>query len=252
MEFGAESRVRNLLFSNLVLQDVTGPIAIHVNDRVRQNPAAGEPPQKGFVRNISFSGIRANVVSQGSQFADMSFPQGYRPGESRQCIVLNAIGNTLLEDISFNDVHVTYGGGGTAEEAKSVVPQVAREYFEIGTPPAYGLFARNVRGLDLDKVRFDVVTPDLRPAVVLDHVTDVSIAGLSAQGNPEARSVLRFVETQDVLVTAPRVLTPAAAFLQVEGAASRAISIDGGDLSRAATPVVFEAGAGKEAVKVRQ
>jgi len=30
--------------------------------------AAGEPPQKGFVRNISFSGIRANVVSQGGQF----------------------------------------------------------------------------------------------------------------------------------------------------------------------------------------
>jgi hypothetical protein len=252
MEFGAESRVRNLLFSNLVLQDVTGPISINVNDRVRQNPTAGEPAQKGYVRNISFSGIRANVVSQGGQFADMNFPQGYRPGESRQCIVLNAIGNSLLEDISFNDVHVTYGGGGTAEEAKSVVPQVAREYFEIGTPPAYGLFARNVRGLDLDKVRFDVVTPDLRPAVVLDRVTDVSIAGLGAQGNPEARSVLRFVETEDVLVTAPRLLTPAAAFLDVEGAASRAISIHGGDLSRAATPVVYDAGAGKEAVKLRE
>jgi hypothetical protein len=100
-------------------------------------------------------------------------------------------------------------------------------------------------------VRFEVVQPDLRPAVVLDHVTDASINGLGAQGNPQAKSVLRFIETQDVLLTAARVLTPAAVFLQVEGAASRGITIDGGDLSKAASPMAFEAGAGKEAVKLR-
>jgi hypothetical protein len=105
----------------------------------------------------------------------------------------------------------------------------AGEYFEIGTSPAYGLLARNVRGLTLNNVRFDVVKPDLRPAVVPDHVTDASINGLGAQGNPQATSVLRFIETQDVLLTASRVLTPAAVFLQVEGAASRGITIDGGD-----------------------
>lgn len=166
--------------------------------------------------------------------------------------MLNGIGDAFLEDIEFHDVHVTYGGGGTAEEARREVPQVAGEYFEIGTPPAYGLFARNVHGLTLHNVRFDVEKPDLRPAVVLNHVTDVALSGLSAQGNRQASSVLRFIETQDVLVSTPCVLTPAAAFLQVEGAASRGIAIDGGDLSKAATPVVFGAGAAKEAVKLRE
>jgi Glycosyl hydrolases family 28 len=251
MQFGPGAQVQNLLFSNLVMQDVTGPITIDLNNRARRNTAAAEPARKGFLRNIAFNGIRASVVSQGRQFPDIAFPQNYRPGETRQCIVLNGIGDAFLEDITFNDVHVTYGGGGTAEEAQREVPQVAGEYFEIGTPPAYGLFARNVRGLTLNNVRFEVVEPDLRPAVVLDHVTDAAFSGLSAQGNAQAKSVLRFVETQDALLTASRVLTRAAAFLQVDGAASKVITIDGGDLSKAATPVVFESGAGNEAVKLR-
>jgi hypothetical protein len=250
MHFGPDSRVRNLQFSNLVLQDVTGPISIDLNNRARGNPPASDAP-KGFLRNISFQGIRAHVVSEGEQFADMSFSQNYRPGETRQCIVLNAIGDTFLEDIAFSDVRVTYGGGGTVEEANREVPQVAGEYFEIGTPPAYGLFARNVRGLSLNNVRFEVENPDLRPAVVLDHVSDASIAGLSAQGNAKAKSLLRFRETQDALVTSPRLLTPATVFLQVEGQGSHGITIEGGDLSKAATPVTFESGAGKDAAKVR-
>lgn len=97
----------------------------------------------------------------------MNFAQNYRPGETRQCIVLNAIGDCCLEDIVLDDVRVTYGGGGTAAEAQAQIPQVAGEYFEVGTPPAYGLYARNVRGLALHNVRFQVVKPDLRPAVVL-------------------------------------------------------------------------------------
>jgi polygalacturonase len=251
MQFGLESRVRNLLFSNLVLQDVTGPISIDLGNRPRRNATAGEPPPRGFVRNIAFRGIRASVVSEGGEFADIAFPPNYRPGENRQCIVLNGTGDAFLEDIAFTDVHVTYGGGGTEEEARREVPQVAGEYFEIGTPPAYGLYARNVRGLTLNGVRFDVVKPDLRPAVVFDHASDVAIAGLSAPGNTQAQSVLRFIESRDVLLTAPRVLAPAAVFLRVEGAASQGIAIDGGDLTKAETPVAFAAGAPEQAVKLR-
>ena len=157
----------------------------------------------------------------------------------------------FLEDITLDNVRVTYGGGGTAEEADAKVPQAAGEYFEVGTPPAYGLYARNVRGLTMNNVRFEVAKPDLRPAVVLEHVTDAAINGLNAQGNRAAKSVVRLVETQDVLLTATRVLTPAAALLQVEGAGSHGIAIDGGDIAKAATPVVFEAGAARDAVRLR-
>jgi hypothetical protein len=252
LHFGPESRVQNILFSNIVLKDVTGPISLDLSDRSRGNNAPTEPPaEKGFLRNIRFEGIQGTVVSEGRQYSDMTFPQNYRPGETRQCIVLNAIGSAVIEGVSFNGVSLTYGGGGTAEEAKREIPQVAAEYFEIGTPPAYGLYARNVRGLSLSNVRFDVEQPDARPAVVLDHVTDAAFNGLTVQGNAQAKSTLRVVESRDVLVTAPRVLGEAAAFLGVEGAGSGGITIDGGDVSKAANAVAFEGGAGKDAVKVR-
>jgi hypothetical protein len=234
MQFRGDSKARNLMFSNLILDDVTGPIGIHVRERAE-------------VRGLTFRGIRAKVTAQGRQFDDMSFAQNYRPGETRQAIVLNALAGSVLEDVTFDDVQATFGGGGTAEEASREVPQVAGEYFEIGTPPAYGLYARNVRGLSLNGVRFTTEEPDLRPAVVLDGVTDASLASLSAQGNPHAKAVVRLVGSSDVLITAPRVLAPAAAFLAVEGT-SRGIAVDGGDLSRAASVVAGDRGA----VKVRE
>jgi hypothetical protein len=244
MHFGPSSRVQNLTFSDLVLQDVTGPISIDLNNRGRN--ASESTAERGFLRRISFRGIRASVVSEGRQFEDMPFNQNYRPGETRQCIVLNAIGDAFLEDIELTDVRVTYGGGGTAEEAGREVPQAAGEYFEIGTPPAYGLYARNIRNLSLNNVRFEVEKPDLRPAIVLDRASDVSITGLAAQGNPQAKSVLRLIETQDVLVTSPRVLTPAAAFVSAEGA-TKSIVVEGGDISKAA---VKATGAAQSAVRV--
>jgi hypothetical protein len=127
---------------------------------------------------------------------------------------------------------------------------MAGEYFEVGTLPAYGLYARNVRGLSLSDVRFEVATPDLRPAMVFDHVKDATVNGFAAQGNAQAE-VVRCSDSEDVLVTAARVLTPAAAFLQVEGEGNRGITIDGGDLSKAAETVTVRGGATKALVKVR-
>ncbi len=58
----------------------------------------------------------------------MPFEQHYRAGETRHCIVLNCIQEAFLEDVSFNDVHVSYGGGGTVEEAAREVPHTGWDW----------------------------------------------------------------------------------------------------------------------------
>jgi hypothetical protein len=81
-----------------------------------------------------------------------------------------------MENISLENIHLTFGGGGTAEEAdRRDLPQIAGEYFMMGPMPAYGLCARNVHGLTLENIRFQVSTPDLRPALIFDHVEDAAI-----------------------------------------------------------------------------
>ena len=269
MHAGPGARFENMSFSNLVMDKVTGPIAINVGQQPRRSPGGARAPAQnssapaqtetrqpesrppGVVRNISFNGIHATVVVP-VELADVSFFSGYRPAEVKSCISLNCV-EGVLETISFNDVHVTFPGGGTAEEAAvRDVPKVAGEYFETGILPSYAMYVRSVRGLTLSNVRFEVGTAEARPAVVFDRVNDAAVNGFSVQGTKEAESSLRFIDTSDVLISASRLVAPSAVFLQVEGAASQGIIIDGGDLSKAANPVAFKAGASEQAVKLRQ
>jgi hypothetical protein len=62
---------------------------------------------------------------------------------------------------------------------------------------------------------------------------------------------LRFINTKDILLTATKILTPAASFLKIQGASSEGIVVNGGDLRKAAKPIIFENGAVKEAVDLR-
>ncbi len=272
MRCGPHSRFENIMFSNLIMKNVTGPISIGLGPQgPRRRPAAtpgvaseapasappaatnesDAPSTPGVVRNISFNNIRATVVKP-VQLADVDFTSNYNPGEVFSCMVLNGMGDAYLENISFNDVHVTFPGGGTVEQgAVRDVPKVAGEYYAIGVPPAYALYARNVRGLTLHNVRFEMADADLRPAVVFDHVTDAAVNGMSVQGHPQAESLMRFIDTCDVLLTAARVLTPAAVFLRVEGAASHGIKMDGGDLSKAKKALTFKDNASAKSVNLR-
>jgi hypothetical protein len=253
MRCGARSRFENISFSNLIMKNVTGPITVGL-DSARRNSTSNPstpPANKGIVRNISFNGIRGFVVGEGRQHPDLPWPQKFRPGETRHCIVINGVGDDVIENVSFQDIHFTFEGGGTALEAAAEVPRIAGEYFEIGTPPAYALYARNVRGLTINNVRFDVSKPDFRPAVDLDNVSDVTINGMSAQGNTNAKSVVRVKDARDVLMTASRVLTPASAFIELVGPNNTGVTVEGGDLSKAAKPMLLNGGAISKSIQIR-
>ena len=248
------SRHENISFSNLILDNVTGPIHVAAGPRPpRDNPPpATAPAAPAVVRNISFSNIHGTVTTDPAQLTEASVGGGYRPGEGHSCITLNCVGGAVMENISLENVHLTFGGGGTQEDAaRRDLPQIAGEYFMMGPMPAYGLYARNVHGLTLQNIRFQVSSPDLRPALIFDHVQDASINGFSVQGNPQAESVVRFIDSRQTLFTAVRVLGQAAVFLQLEGADNEAITIDGGDLSKAASAIACKNGATEKSVKLR-
>jgi len=295
---GPRSHFENLMFSNLVMNNVTGPISISNGGRgarrrqaetaagggtnsvaaagsaAEANGMAGSrtnllsgsstnspsesnwdevPPvvEPGVVRNIVFSNIRATVVKP-FPLPGSKWTSGYNPGEVFSCIGLNAIGELSIENVSFDDVHVTFPGGGTAEQgANRDVPKVVGEYYAAGVFPSYGLYARNVRGLTLNNVRFDLAAPDLRPAVVFDQVQDAAVNGLNVQGVNQAETAVRITNSQDVLFSAPRLIAPAPVFLQVEGAANQNIIVDGGDLTKAAEPLAFKNGGLQNSVKLR-
>ena len=255
------SRFENLSFSNLVFDEVTGPICISIGPREPRQTSGPSPvdavptenSEPAVARNISFSNIHGTVTTNPPQLSGMPFPSAYRPGELHSCITLNCVGDAVLEKISFENIHLTFGGGGTAEDAaRRDLPQIAGEYFMLGPMPAYGLYARNARALTLSNVRFDVQTQDLRPALILDRVEDVSITALAVESNPDAESAVRFTDTKSVLMTAPRLLAGVHTFLAIEGTQSKGIILDGGDLTRAAQAVALDRGASPSSVRMKR
>lgn len=247
------ARFENISFSNIVLQNVTGPINFSVGPGAQRNARRRpEGETTPIVRNISFSNIHGNVTTDPAQLSESTLTSGYNPGERHSCIALNCVEGSTLENISFENIHLTFGGGGTAEDAaRRDLPEFAGEYFALGPMPAYGFYARHARGITLQNIRFQTATPDLRPAVVLDRTEDVSITGLAVQGNPPAESVLRVRDSQHVLLTSPRVLNSSPVFLQIEGEKNANIVLEGGDVSRAASAVAYKNGATEQAVKLR-
>jgi polygalacturonase len=255
------SRFENISFANLILQQVTGPIHISLGPRTRQNQGVDEGLQPAapretrppaVARNISFSNIHGTVTTNPPQLPETTLTSDPRPGEGHSCITLNCIGDATMENISFDDIHLTFGGGGTAEDAvRRDLPQIAGEYFMLGPMPAYGFYARNSHGLTLQNVRLQVSTPEMRPAVIFDHVEDVAVNGLSVQANPAAESALRCINSKQILLTASRLLSPAAVFLQLEGTGNTDIKIDGGDLTKAVKVLAYKSGATEKAVRLR-
>jgi len=250
------ANLENLTFSNIIMRNVTGPIGIGFSGTAGNNAANTQSEGKSYVRNISFNGISATVVALPVPHPDIHFDLHTWEGEKNSCITLNAMGDHYLENISFTDVHVKYAGGGTeAQAGKRAIPKIAAEYFGVwdiapGGPPAYGLYARNVKGLNLHNVRFEFENEDARPAIVFDNVQDAAINGLSIKGSMTAPSCLRITNSKDLLFTAVRVLTPCQTLLSLEGASNEGIVIDGGDLRKAKKQVVYLSGAVASVVKL--
>ena len=254
------SRFENMSFANLVLDDVSGPIHISIGPRTPRPANGGPTPVDALpatenlppavVRNISFSNIHGTVTTDPQQIEETTLTSRFNPGEKHSSIVLNAVGGATLERISFENIHLVFGGGGTAEDAaRRDLPAIAGEYFMLGPIPSYAFYARNARALTLNNLRFETKEADLRPAIVLDHIEDVSIAGMSVAVDSQVESALRFIETRQALLTSPRLLSTTKVFLQAEGPNSAEIRVEGGDLRRATNLLAFRDGATQNAVE---
>jgi hypothetical protein len=260
------SRYENMSFSDLVLQEVTGPISLGagpMGGRRRTRPAtsqaatqeeparetpATQPDAPATIRNISFNNISGTVLTKQDHLDDSTFNSSTNMGELHSCIIVNCVDGNIIENISFNNIHLTFGGGGTPEDGKRrELPNIAGEYFALGPLPAYGFYSRNARGLTLNNIRFDLATPDGRPAVILDGVRDVAIAHATVAGSESAESAFRLTNARDVLISAARVTGQTRKVLQVEGERSADIAVEWTD----AGEIAFEQGAAASAVKVR-
>lgn len=242
LQISGNGTMENMTFSNIVMHNVSTPISLRLGNHHYNNEKRDEQFPFGEMKNIMFSNIRATVIEPAEfreQVAAYYPPEVAAkpyPGEERQCISICGIPGHPVAGVTLSDVHVTFPGGGTQEEAaRRDLPELEDqypEYFMFGVLPAYGLYARHVRGLTLDNVRFELAAPDLRPAVTCDDAEDIEIAGFKADGVPDAESLIRLRDTRGAFIHGSRPLGEIRTFVRVEGTCSRDITLSGNDLDR--------------------
>jgi polygalacturonase len=164
--------MENITINNITMMDVVSyPIYITTGKRNR-GPNVTSP---GRVRNILIS----NVIATGV--------------ERMSGIQITGIPELPIEGVRLENIRLVFNGGGTRENAMRVPPEPGAGYPEpgrIGIMPAYGVFARHVRDLELANIRVSFEHDDLRPAMVCVDVDGLEIDNFKAQlaaGVPAAR-----------------------------------------------------------------
>lgn len=149
--------MEDITVSNIAMRDIqNAPIFVRLGARMR-GPDGLKP---GTARRIKIDNITAcNVSGMGG-------------------ILIAGVAGAPVEDLSLSNIFIQYSGGGTREQADRVVPELEKGYPEpsnFGTLPAWGLWARHARNIDVHHVEFRFANDDFRPAVVLDDVSSASM-----------------------------------------------------------------------------
>jgi polygalacturonase len=173
--------LENISISNITMMDVAVyPIYITLGRRNRG--PEGTPTSKA--RNINISNIIATGIEPFSGIQITGMPGQY------------------IEGVRLENIRLVFNGGGTKENAARVPPELDKGYPEprrIGVMPAYGVFARHVRDLELANIRMDFQKEDLRPAIVCVDVDGLEIDNFKAQIAKDV-SAARFEDVKRLVI----------------------------------------------------
>jgi len=153
--------LENITIKNISMMDVASyPIYITTGKRNRTPNLT----TSSRMRNILISNIIATGVDSASGIQIAGLPE--QP----------------IEGLRLENIRLIFNGGGTAEQAAQVPPELGTGYPEPrGIMPAYGLFARHVKGLELANINLSFMKDDFRPAIECVDVNGLEIDNFKAQ-----------------------------------------------------------------------
>lgn len=156
------SNIENIVIDSLKMENVDMPIFMRLGERQLAYRGAKTRPV-GSIKNVSISNITATTRSLDE--SRVVPPSG---------IFITGTPNHKIENVKISNINITLPGGGTAKDAEKVVPENETLYPEFtkfdGCVPAYGLFARHVKNLQTENIKFTLLAEDQRNEVVFMDV----------------------------------------------------------------------------------
>jgi hypothetical protein len=161
--------IKNLSYDDISLTGTSFPIFMSVTSLLR---APAKVP--GHAENIRFRNITASGMIAGNNHS----PQN-------AAIVLSGEANIPHQGIVLEHVMMTFPGGGVPSgdppEGAALTGGVQYNPRYITPMPAYGVFLRHAKGVELHDVKLGFGAPDQRPAVIARDVDGLIFDAFSAQ-----------------------------------------------------------------------
>lgn len=149
---GAE--IEGVTISNISMVNVIAPIFLRLGNRGRDM----EIPTPGYLKDV----IISNITARGAT----------------QACPITGIPDHPIENITLDNITISYKGGGSFDGKIENVPEEISEYPEsdmFGSLPAYGFYCRHVRNLKLQDIILTVESPDKRYALVFDDLEKLNL-----------------------------------------------------------------------------
>lgn len=148
--------LQHVTISDVTMDGVIVPLSIRLGARLKVFREAEPPrPTPGKLRDVTIRNVSAKNIGLIG-------------------MLINGVPGYPIERLTLENIQLELPGGGTAAEAKVELAEKEKAYPEFNTfgarMPAYGIYARHVRGVVFKNVRTSVLTADARPATVFIDV----------------------------------------------------------------------------------
>jgi hypothetical protein len=204
--------LRNVHITGVKMDNVRTPVLIRLGSRLsvfRKGKDTQQPT--GTLENV----VIKNVKAKASANAQLTPPSG---------ILITGVPGHYITNLTLENIEIDLAGGGTIEHARQQVPEAVDKYPEVKTfgplVPAYGVWARHVKGLHLVNITLRLDSNDRRPAFICEDGKDVVITGWNIPETSGAPSVIRLENVEKAHISKMKVKGTADALVTVEGNSS--------------------------------
>lgn len=227
------AHLRNVEISDITMDDVRTPMLFRLGSRLSVFRKGQDTKQQtGTFENV----LIKNVKAKASANAQLMPPSG---------ILITGVPGHNITNLTLENIEISLAGGGSAEHARHIVPEAIDQYPEVKTfgprVPAYGVWARHVKGLKLKNIKFNLATNDVRPVLIIEDGMDVLVDGWEIPETNNAEAIIRLENVDGALIKDNDIKGGAEAFVRIEGTGSKGIKLADNDISAVKQKVVKSA-----------
>lgn len=211
------AHLRNVEISDITMSEVRTPMIFRLGSRLNVFRKGQDTKQStGTFENV----VIRNVKAKAADSAQLKPPSG---------ILITGVPGHYITNLTLENIEIDLLGTGTAENSRHVVPEAIDQYPEVKTfgpvIPAYGVWARHIKGLKLKNVSFRLKNNDLRPAFICEDGKDIEISNWDIPATRGAQSIIRLENVEGAVINNNKVKGTADAFVRAEGTNSKSIQL---------------------------